>query len=255
MIKKRVSALIVVKNNIAVQSFSYNSYLPIGRPDLLIENYDRWGVDEIIILAIDRTKDNVGPDFKLLEKISKLKIMTPIIYGGGIRNSEDAKLVIKHGADRIIVESVFLNEENQIRNISKVVGSQAVIISLPLIIKNKSIFVYDYKELKLIDFKKYKIISKRNIDCFSEILITDVLNEGKHNAFNINILNQLSNIKNSLIVFGGISTTKKIELISKFKNVSCVVIGNFLSYKENAYQQYLKNIVNKNFRNPFYYKS
>ena len=81
MIKKRLSALIVVKNNIAVQSFSYNSYLPIGRPDLLIENYDRWGVDEIIILAIDRTKDNVGPDFKLLEKISKLKIMTPIIYG------------------------------------------------------------------------------------------------------------------------------------------------------------------------------
>ena len=75
-----------------------------------------------------------------------------------IQHEKDAKLLIKHGADRIIVESVFLNEENQIRNISKVVGSQAVIISLPLIIKNKSIFVYDYKELKLIDFKKYKII-------------------------------------------------------------------------------------------------
>ena len=45
MKKKRLSALIVVKNNIAVQSFNYNSYLPIGRPDILIENYDRWGVD------------------------------------------------------------------------------------------------------------------------------------------------------------------------------------------------------------------
>ena len=72
MKKKRLSALIVVKNNIAVQSFNYNSYLPIGRPDVLIENYDRWGVDEIIVLVIDRTKNNLGPDFKLLEKISEL---------------------------------------------------------------------------------------------------------------------------------------------------------------------------------------
>jgi cyclase len=255
MKKKRLSALIVVKNNIAVQSFNYNSYLPIGRPDLLIENYDRWGVDEIIVQVIDRTKNNLGPDFKLLEKISKLKIMTPLIYGGGIRNSDDAKLVIKNGADRVIVESAFLKEWDEIKNISKVIGSQAVILSLPLIIKNKLIFIYDYKELKLINFKKYKIISKRNIDSFSEILVTDVLNEGKYNSFNLSLLNQLSYIKNSLIVFGGISTTKKIELISKFKNVSCVVIGNFLSYKENAYQQYLKNIKSKNFRNPFYYKN
>jgi len=255
MKKKRLSALIVVKDNIAVQSFSYNSYLPIGRPDLLIENYDRWGVDEIIVQVIDRTKNSLGPDFKLLEKISKLKIMTPLIYGGGIRNFDDAKLVIKHGADRVVIESAFLKEEDQVKDISNVIGSQAVIISLPLIIKNKSIFIYDYKEYKLIDLKKYKIIRKRNIDAFSEILVTDVLNEGKYNSFNINLLNQLSYIKNSLIVFGGISTTKKIEQISRFKNVSCVVIGNFLSYKENAYQQYLKNIVSKNFRNPFYYKN
>jgi cyclase len=122
MKKKRLSALIVVKNNIAVQSFNYNSYLPIGRPDVLIENYDRWGVDEIIVLVIDRTKNNLGPDFKLLEKISKLKIMTPLIYGGGIRNSDDAKLIIKNGADRIIVESAFLKEGDEIKNISKVIG-------------------------------------------------------------------------------------------------------------------------------------
>ena len=58
MIKKRIIGTVVVKNGIAVQSFSYGKYLPLGKPEIIIKNLDRWGVDEILINVIDRSKKN-----------------------------------------------------------------------------------------------------------------------------------------------------------------------------------------------------
>ena len=91
MVKKRLIGLITVKDGFAVQSFSYKHYLPIGRPECLVENLDRWGADEILIQVIDRSEKKLGPDFELLKKIGKLRISTPIIYCGGIRNHVDAQ--------------------------------------------------------------------------------------------------------------------------------------------------------------------
>ena len=32
-----------------MQSFGYRRYLPLGRPEVLVENLDRWGADEIVL--------------------------------------------------------------------------------------------------------------------------------------------------------------------------------------------------------------
>ena len=55
MLKKRLIGVITVKDDWAVQSIGYKSYLPLGKPKIIAENLDRWGVDEIICLSIDRS--------------------------------------------------------------------------------------------------------------------------------------------------------------------------------------------------------
>jgi cyclase len=67
MLKKRIVGVIPIRNGIAVQSFRYNSYLPLGDPLIIAENLDRWGIDEILLHNIDRTKKKLGPDIILLE--------------------------------------------------------------------------------------------------------------------------------------------------------------------------------------------
>ena len=47
MVKKRLIGVVTIRNGLAVQSFSYSSYLPLGNPLCIIQNLDRWGVDEI----------------------------------------------------------------------------------------------------------------------------------------------------------------------------------------------------------------
>ena len=133
MVKKRLVGVVTIRNGLAVQSFSYKYYLPLGNPLCIIQNLDRWGVDEILIQVTDRSVNQLGPDFELLNKLGEIKISTPIIYCGGIRNANDADNVIKHGSDRIALDHLLMNSNSELVKISKVLGSQALIACLPLV--------------------------------------------------------------------------------------------------------------------------
>ena len=98
MLKKRLIGVVTVRQGWAVQSFGYQRYLPLGRPEVIIENLDRWGADEILVHCIDRSQNQSGPDFTLIKRIGDLGLSTPLIYGGGIRHLEDALQIVRLGA-------------------------------------------------------------------------------------------------------------------------------------------------------------
>lgn len=54
MLKRRIVALVVIRNGIVVQSIGFKRYLPIGRPEVVVEFLDNWGIDEIILIDTSR---------------------------------------------------------------------------------------------------------------------------------------------------------------------------------------------------------
>ena len=253
MPKRRLIGVITVKEGIAVQSFSYNKYLPIGKPEIVAQNLDRWGTDEIILNVIDRNQDNKEPDFETLEKILLLKLSTPVIYGGGISDKTQALKVIEYGADRIIIENIIYSKISNVRQISLTLGSQAIIASMPISLINKKISQYNYLN-KTTSNINYNFILAAKEKLFSEIMLVDYKNEGHEKSFNNKLIN-LFPIKNiPLICFGGISDPKQIIKITKNKNVYAIAIGNSLNYKENTIQNIKQKIFKHSFRKPYYIK-
>ena len=238
MVKKRIIGVITILDGKVVQSFGYNSYLPLGRPECIIENLDRWGVDEILIQCIDRSRFSKGPDFMLLEKISSLGIGTPIIYSGGLKSVEDAVSVIKKGADRICLQNIFLSNLNVVKNISSKLGSQALIASITMSLNNDKVFFYDYISKKESYFTD-DLLNFLNSNYISEVLLVDWKNDGGKAKFNLDLIENLPIKNKELILFGGINDTKQISELLEYDIVSAVGIGNFLNYKEHAFQ-YLK---------------
>ncbi len=238
MKKKRLIGVITVKDNIAVQSFGYRKYLPLGKPEILAKNLDIWGADEILINDIDRSIKFKKPNFSLLEKISDLKLSTPIIYSGGIKNVDDAVSVIKYGSDRIMLETAFFKNSQAVYKISNKIGSQGLILSLPIIKSKKNFFRYCYLSKKKFKISE-EIFNSFQKKIFSECLITDVENEGSVNNFNIEILKNI-NLKIQSIVFGGIGSKKKIKTCLKHSKICAVAIGNCLNYAENRIDELKK---------------
>ena len=204
MLKKRLVGVVTVIEGLAVQSFGYNVHLPLGCPVNLVENLDRWGADEILVQSINRSKNQLGPDFSLLEKLSDLGIGTPFIYSGGVRNVGDAVDVISQGADRVAFDNLLQKNPSEVVKISDTLGAQALIASLPVVVKDNRLFVFDYIQNNLCELNKVVVdyIENRVI---SEVLLIDYLNEGFDQSFNEKILTFDPLSKANLILFGGIS--------------------------------------------------
>ena len=253
MIKKRLIGLITVLDGWACQSIGYKKYLPLGRPTIIAKNLDNWGVDEIFIQSIDRSKSSLGPDFSLLNSLSKLCLSTPLIYGGGIASVSDAVKAIALGCERISIDCIIHKNLNLIKDISSRIGSQSIIVSLPLTLEDKELFWFNYLSNTYVkDFRKIEQICEQNL--ISEILLIDKNNEGKRNSFQKEIYT-LFPIKNKpIILFGGISDVKQIKNLFIEDNISAIGIGNFLNFKEHSVQNYKREFDNLKLRPPYFNK-
>ena len=242
MIKKRLIGVVTVLQGRAVQSIGYHHYLPLGKPEILIENLDRWGVDEILIQCIDRSTKQIGPDFPLLTQIGSIGLSTPLIYGGGIRNSEDAVKAVSLGADRVVVDSMIWDNPKRIELISRALGIQALIMNMPVSVKDNRLYWRNYRsneEVLLTD----EIFNLLGMEWVSEVMLTDWLHEGVSGGFDSRIPALFPQIGKPLLIFGGLSEPAQYQALLSQTNIVAVGVGNFLNYKEHAVQKIKNQIV------------
>ena len=85
MFVKRLIGSIFVRRGLAVQSFGFNRFLPIGRPEVVAEHLNRWGIDEILLLDIDATLCSRPPDFRMVQRVAQFNF-TPLIGEASIKS-------------------------------------------------------------------------------------------------------------------------------------------------------------------------
>jgi len=237
MLKKRLVGVVTVKDGWAVQSFGYRRYLPLGKPECLVENLDRWGADEILVQVIDRSVIDGAPDFELLKKIARLGLGTPLIYGGGISTVEDGVKVVQSGADRLSVDALLHDDLSVVMGLSDRLGAQAVIASMPMAMGAHGPEWFNYRSKQTIPIGE--ALAEAIVQgVVSEVLLTDWLHEGYPTGFDSSLIDLFPFKKVPLITFGGISTSEQMKRLFAYPNVAAVSVGNFLSYREHAIQQF-----------------
>lgn len=237
MLKKRLIGVVTIKNGWAVQSFGYRRYLPLGKPECMVENLDRWGADEILVQVIDRSVSGCGPDYELLEKLARLGLSTPLIYGGGLRTVEEGVRVIQSGADRLTVDALLHVDLSVVRGLSDRLGAQALIASIPMAMGAQGPEWLNYRG-KTTALMSEALVEAIEQGMVSEVLLTDWQHEGAPYGFDDTLIDLFAYKKVSLIAFGGISSAEQMKSLLARPNVVAVAVGNFLSYREHAIQQF-----------------
>ncbi len=235
MLNKRLVGVIAVRDGWAVQSIGYRRYLPVGRAEVLAENLDRWGADEILLLCLDRTRRGLGPDLDLLRRVSERGLATPLTYAGGVHTLEEAAQVIQLGADRFCVDAALRDAPDQVVAMSALVGAQAIIASLPLSRREGVLQWLDYRtgaETPLTDTSVPSLID----GTVSEALVIDWRHEGLPGAFDAQLVEAWPWPHVPVIAFGGISTTTQVDNLLQRRGVVAAGVGNFLNYREHAIQ-------------------
>lgn len=235
MLRKRLIGVITVKNGWAVQSFGYRRHLPLGRPECLAENLDRWGADEILVLCIDRSSCKLGPDLSLVRRLGGLGLSTPLTYGGGIYSADQAVAVIQAGAERICVDAALHDTPQNVREMSARLGAQALIAALPLSCADRHLEWFDYRRRIATPLDKVSL-SLLSEGIVSEALLIDWRHEGHPQAFDMDLAHCFPLDGVPLIAFGGLSDPTQLRQLLGLPRIAAAAVGNFLSYSEHAVQ-------------------
>ena len=94
-------------------------------------------VDELIVLDIDATTENRGPDFELIKNLA-VECRMPFCYGGGVSTVEQAKKIISLGAEKVALSTAAINNTSILKQIGDAIGVQSVVVVLD--VKKKKLF-------------------------------------------------------------------------------------------------------------------
>jgi imidazole glycerol-phosphate synthase subunit HisF len=255
VLKKRIMGVVTVKSGWAVQSFGYQDYLPLGKPEVVVKNLDNWGVDEIFVQVIDRSKNELGPDLELLQTLSTLDLSTPLIYGGGIASVADAVEVVRTCAERISVDATSFKAGGVIEDMAAKLGGQAIVASVPVRRNTHGAYkFYSYLDGSFHD-RRPELEALVKSRALSELIVIDADHEGYPDAFDVSVMEILRDFRLPLIAFGGLCEGELIGKVLSMPNVSAIGIGNFLNYREHAVQKVKRSLGSAPVRPAFFYSS
>lgn len=103
----------------------------VGDPVNVINLFNRFEVDEIVILDISATLKKRSPDFELIEDLAN-ECWVPLAYGGGLNNIDDIKRIFSLGIEKVIVNSAAYYNPEVVKDAVSIYGAQAIVASVDL---------------------------------------------------------------------------------------------------------------------------
>lgn len=100
-----------------------------GDPAELAARYNTEGADELVVLDIAASRDRRPTFLETIRRVAA-QLAIPLTAGGGIRSLEDARSVVRAGADKVTVNTAAVANPALISELSREFGAQAVVLAI-----------------------------------------------------------------------------------------------------------------------------
>ncbi len=100
-----------------------------GDPVALAARYNAEGADELVVLDIAASRDRRPTFLETIRRVAE-QLAIPLTAGGGIRTLEDARAVVRAGADKVTVNTAAVQRPILISELSGEFGAQAVVLAI-----------------------------------------------------------------------------------------------------------------------------
>ncbi len=100
-----------------------------GDPVALAARYNAEGADELVVLDIAASRDRRPTFLETIRRVAA-ELAIPLTAGGGIRSLDDARAVVRAGADKVTVNTAAVTRPELISELSREFGAQAVVLAI-----------------------------------------------------------------------------------------------------------------------------
>lgn len=234
MLKKRIIAVLVVQNGIVVQSVGFRRFLPVGRPEISIEFFNQWGVDEIILLDISATAAACGPDLEMVRRAAA-RCRSPLAVGGGIHTLGHARELVRNGADKLVFNQAGRKTPELLSQVADIFGSQCVVGALDGIRTGPLHQVYDYLLGTAVPQTPAQLAKDLVRRGCGEIFVNSVDHDGQCCGFDLPLIQSVrETVDVPMICCGGAGCPHHfVEVFQKIA-VQGAAAANFFHYTEHS---------------------
>jgi cyclase len=129
MLLKRIIPCLDTARGRVVKGTHFQQLRDQGDPVALARTYSEDGADEITFLDIDATPEGRATLVELVERTAH-EVFIPLTVGGGIREVDEIKTLLRAGADKVSIQTAAVQRPELITEGARAFGSQCIVVAI-----------------------------------------------------------------------------------------------------------------------------
>ena len=249
MLTKRIIPCLDVKDGRVVKGVKFLNLRDAGDPVEVAQFYDREEADEIVFLDITASFEKRNIMLDVVKRTADTVFM-PLTVGGGIRNLEDIRQLLKAGADKVSINTAAVKDVELVKKASDKFGSQCIVVAIDAKKSGKGkweVYINGGRTPTGIDAVKWG----RSVEDTGagEILLTSMDMDGTKDGYDIELTRKFSETLNiPIIASGGAGNLEHIYEAFTKGMADAALAASIFHYREYSIKEVKKYLKGKGVR-------
>ncbi len=247
MLKKRLIFTLLYDRGSFILSRNFRIQ-NVGNIEWLKKNYDfsqiSYSIDELVVLDVTRGKKNLEEFCSTLKKLTD-GCFVPISAGGGIKQIDSARMLLRSGADKVVINSELYSGNGFVGELAREFGQQCVVGSI---------------DVKMSTTQNYQVWSENGVNCqpgsakdwiemvlngsVGEIYINSMDRDGTGQGYDLGILDLLpKSVSKPVILAGGAGNAAHLSVGLMDMRVDAVATANLFNFVGDGLKKARESLV------------
>ena len=129
MLTKRIIPCLDIRDGRVVKGINFVDIRDAGDPVEAAVRYNEAGADELVLLDINASHENRGAMLDVVSRVAE-QVFIPFTVGGGIREIDQIKQILRLGADKVSINSPAVKNPDFITESAMKFGSQCIVLAM-----------------------------------------------------------------------------------------------------------------------------
>ncbi len=222
-----------------VKGTNFVDLVDAGDPVELAARYDLEGADELVFLDITASSDERETTIEMVRRVAD-HVYIPFTVGGGIRTLEDARRMLRAGADKVSVNTAAVERPELISEIAAEFGVQCVVCAIDAkrradddVTRGWEVYLHGGRTPTGIDAVEWAREATRR--GAGEILLTSMDRDGTRQGFDLELTEAIVDaVTVPVIASGGVGTIDHLVEGVSVGRADAVLAASIFHFREHT---------------------
>jgi cyclase len=203
VLKVRVIPCLDVKDGRVVKGVNFLALRDAGDPVEQAQAYDAAGADELMFLDIAASVEGRAAMYDVIARTAEVCFM-PLSVGGGIRAVEDARRLLRAGADKVSLNTAAVENPDLIADCADAFGAQCIVAAIDARAVEPGrweVFTYGGRKATGLDAADYARLAVEK--GAGEILLTSMDRDGVKGGYDTQLLRAVTSVVRVPVIASG----------------------------------------------------